>query len=48
MLRNPVVLILLVLLGSVLGGVVWLGAFPPAPQTVPVERVLPNDRFGVR
>jgi hypothetical protein len=26
-------------------GVVMLGAFPPAPHTQPVEKVLPNDKF---
>jgi hypothetical protein len=30
----------------VVGGVVFLGAFPPAPHTEQVQRVLPNDKFG--
>jgi hypothetical protein len=27
-------------------GVVMLGAFPPSPHVQPVQKVLPNDRFG--
>ena len=27
-------------------GVVVLGAFPPSPTVTPVQKVLPNDRFG--
>jgi hypothetical protein len=26
-------------------GLVALGAFPPKPPSVPVDHVLPNDRF---
>lgn len=39
------VLVLFVLL--VLGGIgmVVLGAFPPAPHTEQIQRVLPNDKF---
>jgi hypothetical protein len=27
------------------GGVLMLGAFPPAPQPHPVEKIVPNDKF---
>lgn len=37
-----VVLVGIVLLGA---GIVYLGAFPPAPHPQPVEKVLPNDKF---
>lgn len=37
-----VVLCGLVLIGA--GGLL-LGAFPPHPQTQPVEKILPNDQF---
>lgn len=36
------VLVLLV----VVGGMVFLGAFPPKPRMEQVERVLPNERFA--
>lgn len=26
-------------------GIVYLGAFPPAPHVQTIERVLPNDKF---
>lgn len=48
MFRSPI-LAILALLAVLLGlGALWLGAFPPAVAPVPVERVLPNDRFQVR
>jgi hypothetical protein len=37
-----VVLLILLLLG---GGVLFLGAFPPEVRVLPVEKVLPNERF---
>ncbi len=37
--------LLAALLVIVAGGMLWLGAFPPQPQTQQVERVLPNDKF---
>jgi hypothetical protein len=48
MIRRPVVLVAAVLLGLLLAGLLWLGAFPPdvAPSTV--ERPVPNDRFQPR
>jgi hypothetical protein len=27
-------------------GLLMLGAFPPTPQSHPVERVVPNDKFS--
>ncbi|WP_421990466.1 hypothetical protein [Roseococcus sp.] len=39
-------ILILILLGGV--GLLVLGAFPPAVNTLPVERSLPNDRFQVR
>jgi hypothetical protein len=30
---------------AIIGGVLMLGVFPPAPQPHPVEKVLPNDKF---
>jgi len=48
MFRRPFLTLLLILI--VLGGLglLALGAFPPAVNTAPVERSLPNDRFQVR
>jgi len=30
------------------GGALFLGAFPPEPQTQEINRTLPNDRFPAR
>ncbi len=35
-------------LALVIGGVVYLGAFPPTPAAHPVERTLPNADFHPR
>ena len=48
MFRRPVLTLLILLFGAVALGLLALGAFPPAVTTAPVERILPNDRFGVR
>lgn len=48
MFRSPALLIAALALVAVLLGVLALAAFPPAVTPVPVERVLPNDRFQVR
>jgi hypothetical protein len=48
MLRRPVVLAAAVLLGLVLAGLLWIGAFPPEVAPSPVERPVPNDRFQTR
>ena len=31
-----------------LGGVLFLGAFPPQPRTEQIQRVIPNDKFQQR
>ena len=48
MFRRPLLLILLLIVGLFLAGMLALGAFPPGVTQQPVERVLPNDRFGPR
>lgn len=48
MLRRPVVLLAAVVLVLVLGGLLWLGAFPPDVTPSTVERPVPNDRFQPR
>lgn len=48
MFRRPLLTLLLLLIVVGALGLLALGAFPPAVNTVPVERSLPNDRFQVR
>lgn len=48
MFRRPFLTLLLILIVIGTLGLLALGAFPPAVNTVPVERSLPNDRFQVR
>ncbi len=48
MFRHPVLLLLMLLLVLSLGGLLAIGAFPPAAAPVAVERVLSNDRFQPR
>ena len=48
MFRRPVLTLFLLLLAALALGLLALGAFPPAVNMAPVERVLPNDRFQVR
>lgn len=31
---------------AIAGGVLMMGAFPPAQPQHPVEKVVPNDKFG--
>lgn len=38
----------MILVIAVLGGLLVLGAFPPSVTQQPVERTLPNERFGTR
>ena len=47
MTRLVLVLVVFVLL-LLTAGMVVLGAFPPAPRTEQVQKVLPNDRFAPR
>jgi len=40
-------LVLFLLLVMAIGlGFLALGAFPPEPQTAPVHKIMPNDRFA--
>lgn len=48
MFRRPAVLVAAALLGLVLAGLLWLGAFPPDVTPSPVDRPVPNDRFQTR
>ena len=48
MFRRPILLVILLLVGVLIAGLLGVGAFPPAARQQPVERVLPNDRFGPR
>jgi hypothetical protein len=48
MFRSPVLLILALALAALVLGALVLAAFPPGVTPVPVERVLPNDRFQTR
>lgn len=43
--RRPFTVLFLLLLGAIAAGLLALGAFPPAVQPEPVERMLPNERF---
>lgn len=38
-------ILLLVLVGLLVAGVLWVGFHPPQPRPVAVEKVLPTDRF---
>ncbi len=44
--RRLFLIVPLLILTIVAVGIVVLGAFPPAPHVAPVQKVLPNDRFG--
>ncbi len=48
MVRRPLLLIVLVVIGIVLAGLLAIGAFPPSVTPQPVERILPNERFTPR
>jgi hypothetical protein len=48
MFRRPVLTLVMLLLCAGALGLLALGAFPPAINPAPVERILPNDRFQVR
>lgn len=42
------IFLIVLLLGALIAGglVLALGAFPPDPKVQPIEKILPNDRFG--
>jgi len=48
MFRNPILLVVLAVLGRFAVGLVLIGAFPPSVTPQPVERTIPNDRFRGR
>jgi hypothetical protein len=48
MFRNPILLVLVAVLGLVAVGLVLVGAFPPTVSPQAVERTIPNDRFRGR
>jgi hypothetical protein len=41
-------IVLVVVLLALAGGLAWLGLNPPNPNSKPVEKVLPNDKFQAR
>ena len=43
--RRLLLIVLAVVVVLLVVGVVVLGAFPPRASSVPVQHVLPNDRF---
>ncbi len=45
---RALLIIVLILILTALGGLGYLGFNPPDPTTKPVEKVLPNDKFQVR
>jgi hypothetical protein len=48
MFRNPVLLLVAIVLAFLLVGLLALGAFPPSVTPQPVERAIPADRFAPR
>jgi hypothetical protein len=48
MFRRPLLLLILILLVAIVAGLLVVGAFPPSITQQPVERTLPNERFGPR
>lgn len=48
MFRRPVLSVLLVVVAVILAALLAIGAFPPSVEPRPVERSIPNDRFGTR
>jgi hypothetical protein len=48
MFRNPVLLLVAVLIGVLLLGLLAIGAFPPSVAPQPVERTIPAERFSPR
>jgi len=48
MFRNPVLLLVLILVGLVVAGLLAIGAFPPSATPVVQERAIPGERFAPR
>jgi hypothetical protein len=48
MFRNPILLVVAVVLGLFAVGLILLGACPPSVTPQAVERTIPNDRFRGR
>ncbi len=48
MFRNPILLVLVAILGLLAVGLILVGAFPPAVSPQAIERTIPNDRFRGR
>jgi hypothetical protein len=48
MFRNPVLLLVAVVVGVVVLGLLAIGAFPPSVAPQPVERAIPAERFAPR
>jgi len=48
MFRNPILLVVAVVVGLFALGLILIGAFPPSVTPQAVERTIPNDRFRSR
>jgi len=48
MFRNPLLLLIAILVGLVLVALLSIGAFPPSVTPQPVERTIPAERFAPR
>ncbi|WP_170985120.1 hypothetical protein [Roseomonas sp. AR75] len=48
MFRNPLLLLIAIVLGVLLLGLLAIGAFPPSVTPQPTERAIPAERFAPR
>lgn len=48
MFRNPVLLLVGIVIAVLLLGLLAIGAFPPSADPRPVERTIPAERFAPR
>jgi hypothetical protein len=48
MFRNPLLLLVALVVGLLLVALLGIGAFPPSVTPQPVERVIPAERFAPR
>jgi hypothetical protein len=48
MFRNPVLLLVAILVGALVIGLLAVGAFPPAVSPQSTERPIPAERFAPR